>query len=730
MPQTDGKATMNEGRLLILDDDQMTGQTMQSIAEFAGMEVRSTTSHQAFFGNLDTWRPDIIALDLIMPGMDGVEVMSALAERGCDAGIIITSGVGSRVLDAAARSAGEHGLNIIGVLPKPFLPAALRELLNRYTVRNPGAAVPGTGPLAAPRKREVTGPDLDVALKNDELFVVYQPKLHCQSGALAGFEALVRWQHPDLGVVPPDRFIPMAEQSGRIDALTRSVFGQSLQWFASLHAGAVDVGRRLLSQQTLRNLTLSVNVSAVSLDSGDLFDWLEEQCRSHDLSPRQLILELTETSAMKDPVTSLDIMTRLRMKGFQLSIDDFGTGYSSMLQLVRLPFSEIKVDKSFVLTAGSSEESRSVIRSVVDLGRSLGLRSTAEGVEDGETLDFLRRIGCDLAQGFHIARPMPGPEVISWARDHDATRESMRLEALRALDILDTPEERRFDRLTRLARRLLRCPIALITLVDAERQWFKSHAGLDLRETPRNVSFCSHAIEDDQIMVVTDARQDPQFRDNPLVVGKPHVRFYAGAPLHAPGGSLVGTLSVIDTVPRHLNEEQLSLLDEVARLVEKELHQHRSTITDPLTGVLNSRGFDSRASDALNLATRLSHGAALLFLDIDGLEAINDGLGRQAGDLALQALGGMLIDTFRESDLIARMGGDEFVVLMLDADITDAIHARDRLNRAIEIHNGNSQVMYELSVSAGIASAHAGEYKDLQALLAEADALMYQDKTM
>lgn len=131
MPQTDGIDTMSEGRLLILDDDPMTGQTMQSIAEFAGMEVRSTTAHEDFFVAVEQWHPDVIALDLIMPGMDGVEVMRELAGRGCEASIIITSGVGSRVLDAAARSAGEHGLNLVGVLPKPFLPAALRELLSK-----------------------------------------------------------------------------------------------------------------------------------------------------------------------------------------------------------------------------------------------------------------------------------------------------------------------------------------------------------------------------------------------------------------------------------------------------------------------------------------------------------------------------------------------------------------------------------------------------------------------
>jgi len=132
--------------------------------------------------------------------------------------------------------------------------------------------------------------------------------------------------------------------------------------------------------------------------------------------PERLIFELTETSAMEDPVASLSLLTRLRMKGFQLSLDDFGTGYSSMLQLVRLPFSEIKVDRSFVMTAARSQESRTVIRSVVDLGRSLGLKSTAEGVEDAQTLGYLNEVGCDLAQGYFIARPMPAEQAAAWAK--------------------------------------------------------------------------------------------------------------------------------------------------------------------------------------------------------------------------------------------------------------------------------------------------------------------------
>jgi EAL domain-containing protein (putative c-di-GMP-specific phosphodiesterase class I) len=199
----------------------------------------------------------------------------------------------------------------------------------------------------------------------------------------------------------PDNFIPVAEQAGLIDVLTGQIFNQSLEWFSQSFFGA--------------NLKLSLNISAKSLVDIHLVDILSSLCSLHRVAPDHIVLELTETSAMIDPILSLDLMTRFRVKGFQLSIDDFGTGFSSMVQLVRLPFSEIKIDKSFVMNAQKSQESRSVIKSIIDLGHSLDLLVAAEGVEDLDTLNYLNTLGCDFAQGYLIARPMPGEAARSWA---------------------------------------------------------------------------------------------------------------------------------------------------------------------------------------------------------------------------------------------------------------------------------------------------------------------------
>ncbi|MDX5445545.1 MAG: EAL domain-containing response regulator [Zoogloeaceae bacterium] len=389
---------MSEARLLVLDDDAAVADMIQFIAEDAGLEVRVTLQAQDFFEQLAAWGPTHLAIDLVMPGMDGVEVMGRLASLGCTARVIITSGVGSRVLDSARRFAAEHALDVIGVVPKPFSPSALRNLLLSDDDPAREAALRGSGGWSG--TLEITEGELQRALDRREFRLAYQPKIECASGRLAGFETLVRWEHPRVGTIMPDRFIEPCERFDLIDRLTDSVIDGALAWFGEAFRG--------------RDEHLSVNLSARCLKDPSLGERIARACAQAALDPGRVILELTETSAMEDPTSSLGLLTRLRVKGFQLSIDDFGTGYSSMVELVRLPFSEMKVDKSFVMAHATSAEARAVIRSIVELGHSLGLKVTAEGVEDAAALDFLREAGCDYAQGFFIARPMPAQALLDW----------------------------------------------------------------------------------------------------------------------------------------------------------------------------------------------------------------------------------------------------------------------------------------------------------------------------
>jgi EAL domain-containing protein (putative c-di-GMP-specific phosphodiesterase class I) len=389
---------MTDARLLILDDDAAVAEMIRFISEDAGLDSRVTLQAADFFAQLEAWQPTHLAIDLVMPGMDGVEVMGRLAAIGCSARIIITSGVGSRVLDSARRFAAEHALDVIGVVPKPFSPSALRKLLLDEEGRARESVLHRSGAWSG--VLEVTEEELRRALDQHEFRLAYQPKIECASGALAGFETLLRWEHPHAGTIMPDRFIGPCEQLGLIDRLTAQVIDEALGWFGTAFCE--------------RSEHLSINLSARCLKDPGLGERIARACERAALDPGRVILELTETSAMEDPTSSLGLLTRLRVKGFQLSIDDFGTGYSSMVELVRLPFSEMKVDKSFVMAHAASVEARTVIRSIIELGHSLGLKVTAEWVEDAAALDFLREVGCDYAQGFFIARPMPAHKLPEW----------------------------------------------------------------------------------------------------------------------------------------------------------------------------------------------------------------------------------------------------------------------------------------------------------------------------
>lgn len=671
-----GTDTSRPARLLVLDDEILTGETICRMASFAGFDARHCSNPREFFDLLDSWTPDIIALDLMMPEMDGVEVVAQLAKRQCQAALVLTSGVGGRILQTAAHAAEEHGMIIGGVLPKPFTTAQLRQLLDQaQQARARITQRPGKAPV-------LTVADLDRAIANGEIFPMYQPKVFCRTGSLAGFEVLARWQHPELGRIVPDMFIPLAEENDRIDELTRAVAEQMLRWVATQPDERIRAGHGV---HAFQQMALSLNISARSLGNTALFDWLYERCLELGVAPQRIILELTESSAMCDPVTSLDNLTRLRMRGFHLSIDDFGTGFSSMLQLVRLPFSEIKVDKSFVMTASASTESRSVIRSIVDLGHSLGLATTAEGIEDDDAMTFLRDIRCLYAQGYMISPPMAAEEIVPWFTARERAREEKRLQALKESQLMDTPPENRFDRITRLARRLFQVPIALITLLDDKRQWFKSVQGIDIKETARDQAFCAWTVERDDALVVEDAGQDPRFAQSPLVTGPLHVRFYAGMPLCLPDGSKVGTLCLIDKAARTFSARDRTILREMAAMAEQELEAHHGDDSaEPRFGLLMRDSFLFRGRGVAEFCRRLDLPLAVMVVQITGMEIVNAKLGQIVGDQVIHnvsALMGALQDDF---DLFGRYRNTRLAVLMIGVDDTALTRQRRRLEDSLQ----------------------------------------------
>jgi EAL domain-containing protein (putative c-di-GMP-specific phosphodiesterase class I) len=238
------------------------------------------------------------------------------------------------------------------------------------------------------------------ALGEQRLRMVYQPKVALRDGCLKRVEALVRWDDPELGAVEPSRFVPLAERHGLIDELTQwgltTVLNQWLEW----RDGGIDT-------------CIAFNISALSLQHLDFPDLVERECRALGVPTDRLVMELTE-SATQPLIKLMDTLTRFRIKGIGLAIDDFGTGYSSLMQLRQLPFTEVKIDQAFIADAEQSRDCRLIIQSIADLAHGLGLSATAEGVETLGQLRLVRELGCDVAQGYLISRPLEPQALKAW----------------------------------------------------------------------------------------------------------------------------------------------------------------------------------------------------------------------------------------------------------------------------------------------------------------------------
>jgi len=306
--------------------------------------------------------------------------------------------------------------------------------------------------------------------------------------------------------------------------------------------------------------------------------------------------------------------------------------------------------------------------------------------------------------------------------------EEVRLATLRSLNLLDTPPEERFDRLTRMAKRLLGVPIALVSLIDENRQWFKSCVGLGTTETSRDISFCGHAILGNEVFIIPDTQNDERFADNPLVVGDPNIRFYAGCPLRAPNGRMLGTLCVIDTKPRDLGLDDLEALEDLASMVESELAAVQMATQDALTKISNRRGFMMLAEHSLHLCSRQKIPASLVFMDLDRFKPINDMFGHAEGDLALAAFAEQMRDTFRDSDLIARLGGDEFVVFLINTPKEAAESIVLKFHNSLDKYNRDAKRGYDISFSHGIVEFNPKKHRTIEAFLKDGDSLMYERK--
>jgi len=390
-------------RMMVVEDQAVPRQIAVAILRNMGVaEVLQAENGQDAIGQIldAVTPPDVIICDLDMPRMDGIEFIRRVGEARLGASIVLASAVEAAVLSSVEAMARSQGLVVLGTLEKPVSPQKLRDILGRHdarTAHDAGREFPPVEPA-----------ELEQAISEGRIAPHFQPMVRIADARIVGLEALARWRHPARGTLLPETFIPIAETCGMIDALT----------WVMLEAAVAEAVRW---RKCGNRWSVSVNLSLPFLENDGVADRIAGLVDRHEIEPQDVVLEVTESLATTQLAPVLGNIARLRMKGFRIAIDDYGTGYSSLQQLSRMPFTELKVDRTFVGGSPERPNLQAILGSSVQLARQLNLVSVAEGVETGREWQLLEETGCDLAQGYLIARPMPAEAVQSWAGDWAGT---------------------------------------------------------------------------------------------------------------------------------------------------------------------------------------------------------------------------------------------------------------------------------------------------------------------
>lgn len=391
-------------RVLIVDDDEfqhnILGWAIKQYGVYEVVHAFSGVEAMHMVGQ-GTHEPDVIITDLEMPDMDGMEFLRNLSEIRVRASILVLSGKDEGILRSVELMAREYGLSILGVMAKPVEFNRLHDILQGLRRGDQDQAARQAKPV-------FQAEELQAALTAGEFEPYFQPQVELKTGRLAGVEALARWRHPTFGLLSPYSFIQPLEDHGLTQDLTWQMLTKSLPLLEAWHKLGIET-------------KLSVNLNHSCLANTEIAKRIKGLMADYRLREKDLVIEITETTAMTDVAHCLETLVRLRMMGFGLSIDDFGTGHSSLQQLSRIPFTELKIDRDFVRGAANRPHLHAVLEYSIQIARKLGLSSVGEGIETAEDLECLQKLGCDLGQGYSIARPMSSDNFLDWALDWQKT---------------------------------------------------------------------------------------------------------------------------------------------------------------------------------------------------------------------------------------------------------------------------------------------------------------------
>jgi EAL domain-containing protein (putative c-di-GMP-specific phosphodiesterase class I) len=328
---------------------------------------------------------DMIICDLDMPEMDGIEFMRHLSGLGHQASVIISSAKEQSLINTVEKMAKAYGVQLLGIIEKPFNLEQIIKLIIKHQSVKPHSLKDST--------LSFSPEDILEGLIEDQFEPYFQPKIDFKSGRICGAEALARWNHPEYGIVSPYAFISILEETKNIDLLTLDMLKK-----------ASKACKKWLPHG--EDLTVSINLSLAGLNDSLIVSNVSSIVDKAGIDCRNVILEITESAAMTESATALEILARLRMRGFGLSVDDYGTGFSSLKQLTRVPFTELKIDQSFVTGCAKEPSLQTIVESSIDLAKGLGLKSVGEGIEDQTDWDLLMLLGCEIGQGYFISKPI------------------------------------------------------------------------------------------------------------------------------------------------------------------------------------------------------------------------------------------------------------------------------------------------------------------------------------